>query len=123
MRGPRVKLIRKRDLPKRESRDEWESLGASEKSGTLQKRRRVWKNTLRRSENWEKREEDSPENQEKVREEVQRRIPKEAQEICENIRIQKEWSRSSEDIGGDEMDQTRKGTEKGESFWKDGPAN
>ena len=39
----KVKLIKGRNLPKREGRDEWESFGASEKSRTLQKKRKVWK--------------------------------------------------------------------------------
>ena len=36
---------------KREGRDKWGSLEASEKSGMLQKNRRIWKNSLRRTEN------------------------------------------------------------------------
>ena len=47
----KAKLIKGRNLPKREGRDKWGSLGASEKSGMLQKKRRIWKNTLRRLEN------------------------------------------------------------------------
>ena len=57
----KVRFIKGRNLPKRECRDKWGSLGASEKSGMLQKKRRIWKNTLRRSENQEKEEEGSPE--------------------------------------------------------------
>ena len=39
------KLIKGRNLPKREGRDKWGgSLEASEKSGILQKKRRIWKN-------------------------------------------------------------------------------
>ena len=50
-----------RNLPKGEGRDKWGSLGASEESGMLQKNRRIWKNTLRGSENQVKGEEGSPE--------------------------------------------------------------
>ena len=57
----KAKLIKGRNLPKREGRDKWGSLGASEESGMLQKKRRIWKNTLRRSENQVKGEEGSPE--------------------------------------------------------------
>ena len=39
----KVKLIKGRNLPKREGRDEWESFGASEKSRTLQMKKKVWK--------------------------------------------------------------------------------
>ena len=46
---------------KREGRDKWGSLEASEKSGMLQKKRRIWKNSLRRTKNLEKGEEGSPE--------------------------------------------------------------
>ena len=47
----KVKLITGRKLPKREGRDKWGSLEASEKSGMLQKKRRIWNNSLRRTEN------------------------------------------------------------------------
>ena len=46
-----VKLIKGRNLPKREGRDKWGSLEASEMSGMLQKKRRIWKNSLRRTKN------------------------------------------------------------------------
>ena len=66
-----------------EGRDEWGSLEASEKLGMLQKKRRIWKNTLRRSENQEKGEEGSPEKlgNEEGGEGMAKRIPKEAQGI------------------------------------------
>ena len=78
----KVKLITGRNLPKKEGRDKWGSLEASKKSGML-KKRRIWKNSLRRTENQEKEEEGSPE---KVGNEEEgggmaRRIPKEAQGI------------------------------------------
>ena len=47
----KVRLIKGRNLPKREGRDKWGSLEASGKSGMLQKKRRIWKNSLRRTEN------------------------------------------------------------------------
>ena len=47
----KVKLITGRNLPLREGRDKWGSLEVSEKSGMLQKKRRIWKNSLRRTEN------------------------------------------------------------------------
>ena len=37
-----VKLIKGRNLPKGEGRDEWEDIGASEKSRILQKKKKVW---------------------------------------------------------------------------------
>ena len=61
----------------------WGSPEASEKSGMLQKKRRIWKSTLQRSGNQEKEEEGSPEKfgNEEEGERMAKRIPKEAQEI------------------------------------------
>ena len=39
----KFKLIKGRNVRKRERGDWWESFGASEKSRTLQKKRKVWK--------------------------------------------------------------------------------
>ena len=57
----KVKLIKGRNLPKEEGRDEKGSLEVSEWSGMLQKKGRIWKNTHRRSGNQEIEEEDKKE--------------------------------------------------------------
>ena len=57
----KVKLMKGRDLPEEEGRIKCGSFEVSEKSGMLQKKGRVWKNTHKRSGNQEKEEESSPE--------------------------------------------------------------
>ena len=51
----KVRLIKGRNMPKEEGRIECGSFEASEKSGMLQKKGRIWKNTHKRSGNQRKR--------------------------------------------------------------------
>ena len=57
----KIRLIKGRNLPKEEGGLEHGSFEASEKSGMLQKKGRIWKNPFKRSGNQGKEEEDSPE--------------------------------------------------------------
>ena len=76
----KVKLIKGRDLPKEEGGLECGNFEASEKSGMLQKKGRIWKNTHKRSRNQEKEEEGSPERLEN-REEGKRRVKRLLKEV------------------------------------------
>ena len=75
----KIRLIKGRNLPEEEGRIECGSFEASEKSGMLQKKGRIWKNTHKRSGNQEKEEEGSPEklgNEEEGKRRI-KRLPKE----------------------------------------------
>ena len=57
----KARFIKRRNLSKEKGGLECGSFEASEKSGMLQKKGRIWKNSFKRSGNQEKEEEDSPE--------------------------------------------------------------
>ena len=76
----KVWLIKRRNLPKEEGGLKWGSFEASEKSGMLQKKGRIWKNSLKRSGNQEKEGEDSPEKLGN-REEGKRRVKRLLKEV------------------------------------------
>ena len=76
----KIRLIKGRNLPEEEGRIECGSFEASEKSGMLQKKGRIWKNSLKRSGNQEKEEEDSPEKLGN-REEGKRRVKRFLKEV------------------------------------------
>ena len=76
----KVRLIKGRNLPEEEERIEYGSFEASEKSGMLQKKGRIWNNTHKRSGKQEKEEEGSPERLEN-REEGKRRVKRLLKEV------------------------------------------
>ena len=76
----KVRLIKGRNLPEEERRIEYGSFEASEKSGMLQKKGRIWKNTHKWSGNQEKEMEGSPERLES-RKEGKRRVKQLLKEV------------------------------------------
>ena len=92
----KIKLIKGRNLPTREGRDEWENFGASEKSRILQKKRKVWKTPTKARELGGRRRSRKENSKKKLREferiEESRRNSIELQGTMER----KEWNKPEE---------------------------